>query len=284
MTIWSLVGRRVEDGCRTGVARFDAALRSALPGIQSVTSGSAKFASDDIVIADNHMSLQVPPGIRTVVVHQGCAQTHYERDPVWRTSSSLEMVRLQRKMFDLKTRSYVAPSVWVMNQFDQHCAPVIYRPAIIPNWAAPIERLPKSGKPRIIGDWRDNNKGSGIWKKLAAHCPQWDFGPLNFRDDAGRRKQYGEASLYLCLSLSEGGAYAVCDAEAAELPIVTTDVGNYREFADCHVIHWTDRENLDLVAAAIEHKLSEGRRIASYFRNYSFNCWRADWERVVRCA
>jgi glycosyltransferase involved in cell wall biosynthesis len=155
-----------------------------------------------------------------------------------------------------------------------------YKPYVIPHWVDSIPSLPKSGKPKIIGDWRDNNKGSGIWRALAERCPQWEFQPLNFRTDEGRRKQYGEASLYLCLSLSEGGPYAVCDAEAAELPIITTDVGNYLEFKDCEVISWRNRGNPEIVIEAIGRKLSMGRGKPSYYQEYTFDRWAGLWREI----
>jgi hypothetical protein len=117
---------------------------------------------------------------------------------------------------------------------------------------------------------------------LAAQCPQWEFKPLSFRDDLGRNEQYGRTDLYLCLSLSEGGSYAMCDAEAASLPIVTTDVGNYREFDDCEVIRWQDRDDAVKVSAAIERKLNKGRTKPSFYQDYTFPIWKQKWEALIQ--
>jgi hypothetical protein len=290
MTIYSYVSRTVEQGGWTGVCRADATLRRAIPGLQSVTLLPV-LKPEDIVITDNHLSLDVPDETKTIVVHRGCAATHYERgcaathyerDPAWRTVQSAWMVKAQKIMFECPNRTYIAPSSWVANEFRRHLHCLDHDPKIIPNWVDPIDPLPKTGKPKVIGDWRDFNKGRGIWNKLAERYPQWEFQPLQFRDNEGRRKQYGEASLYLCLSLSEGGAHSVCDAEAAELPIVTTNIGNYLEFDDCEVIRWQERENINLLAEAIDRKLRAGRSKPSFYAEYSFERWVEDWQRVIR--
>ena len=282
MTIYSYVTKTVEQGGWTGVSRFDASLRWVFPAMKSVTLLPA-LNPDDVVITDNHLSLDVPPEIKTIVVHHGCARTHYDRDPAWRTEHTRDMVDLQTKMLTLPNRTYVAPSDWVGLQFAA-LAPeqAGYCFHTIPHWVEPIPALPKWGKPKIIGDWRDNNKGAGVWKKVAARYPQWHFEQLRFADDAGRRVQYGTASLYLCLSLSEGGPYSVCDAEAAELPIVTTDVGNCVEFQDSEIVAWEQRDNIEIIGGLIEHKLKVGRLRPSFYREYTFEVWKQKWEQVIQ--
>jgi len=297
MTIYSYVTKTVEQGGWTGVPRFDASLRRVFPQIKSVSqfvdftrhsgdqplAGSLLIEPDSMVITDNHLSLDVSLEVSCVTVHHGCARTHYDRDPAWRTDHTRNMVELQAKMLTLPNRTYVAPSDWVGLQFTA-IAPELpeYIFRTIPHWVPSIPALPKWGKPKIIGDWRDNNKGAGIWKKLAERFPQWHFEPLRFADDAGRRVQYGTASLYLCLSLSEGGSYSVCDAEAAELPIVTTDVGNCVEFNDCELVSWKQRDNIEIIGSLIEHKLKIGRMRPSFYKEYTFECWKADWEDAIR--
>jgi glycosyltransferase involved in cell wall biosynthesis len=273
MAIISYVSKTVEQGAWTGVGRFDFSLRRVFPDMNSLTV-LPSLGPDDIVITDNHLSCEVPPKIRTVVVHHGCARTHFERDPAWRGERLQHVVELQQKMLEMPNRTFVAPSAWVAEQFGNGAK-------VIPHWVEPIEPLPKYGKPRIIGDWRDNNKGYSTWQKLAAACPDFEFKPLQFRDGAGRRAQYGAASLYLCLSLSEGGSYSVCDAEAAGLPFVTTDTGNYREFDDAEVIRWQDRDDLALVIDAVRRKVESGRRKPSYYASYSFAAWRSLWYEAI---
>ncbi len=284
MKIWSLVARRVEDGGWTGVCRFDAMLRMIFPGIRSVTD-LPLLEDEDIVIADNHLSLKVPRRIRTVVVHHGCAQTHFERDPAWQNAHTRKIAGLQKRMIAMPSRTWVAPSSWVADEFSRHNPNWMRTVQVVPHWVDQIAR--KAGKPArpiIIGDWRDANKGAALWRKLGDRNQHWEFQPLNFRDDVGRREQYGRASLYLCLSVSEGGSYSMCDAEAADLPIVTTDVGNYREFDDCEVFSWAERDDVDYVATLIARKLSAGRQKPSFYSHYSFEKWRGAWDAAVRAA
>ena len=269
MAIISYVSKTVEQGAWTGVGRFDFSLRRVFPDLKSLTV-LPSLGPDDVVITDNHLSCEVPAEIPTTVCHHGCARIHFDRDPAWRGERLKHVVELQRKMLELPNRTFVAPSAWVAEQFGNGAK-------VIPHWVEPIEPLPKYGKPKIIGDWRDNNKGYSTWKKLAAACPEWEFKPLQFTDGAGRRAQYGAASLYLCLSLSEGGSYSMCDAEAAELPVVTTDTGNYREFDDAEVIPWELRDDTEAVIAACATKLNAGRRKPSYYSSYTFDAWATLW-------
>ena len=273
MAIISYVSKTVEQGGFTGVSRFDFSLRQVFPELKSLTELPA-LGSDDTVITDNHLSCEVPPEIKAVVCHHGCARIHFDRDPAWRSERLKNVVELQRKMLELPNRTFVAPSAWVAEQFGNGAR-------VIPHWVEPIEPLPKYGKPKIIGDWRDNNKGYSTWKKLAAACPEWEFRPLQFTDGSGRRAQYGAASLYLCLSLSEGGSYSVCDAEAAGLPIVSTDTGNCREFDDAEVIRWQDRDDVALVIDAVRRKVEAGRRKPSYYASFTFAAWRAAWHEAI---
>jgi len=94
----SLVPQRFEDGGFTGVPRFDWELRRALPEIESINTKLRSRAwlrwlawrePDAIVITGNETSLMVPETLRTVVLHHGSAQTHFDRDPGWRGSMYL---------------------------------------------------------------------------------------------------------------------------------------------------------------------------------------------------
>lgn len=281
--IYSYVVKRFEDGAWSGVPRFDNLIRRTLPGLQSVTSCPSDLRAGDVVITDNHLSLDIPEEIRTVVVHHGSAAVHFARDPYWQTDRTAEIARLQDAMLKLKNREYVAPSAWVAEAFTEWHNAVGYRATIIPHSVERIHRKQRSGsKPIIIGDWRDWNKGVAAFKELRNRkSSDWEFRPLSFQTDAERVKQYGEASLYLCLSLSEGGSFSLCDAEAAELPIVTTNVGNFKEFDDAEVIDWRKRDDPDLVIEAIERKLREGRSKPSFYEQYTFEVFRKLWEAVI---
>ena len=134
----------------------------------------------------------------------------------------------------------------------------------------------------IIGDWRDWNKGSEAWKKIAAAAPAgWEFKPLRFRTPEEKMPQYSQASAYLCLSVSEGGSYSMCDAEAMGLPIATTDVGNYREFGDSSVISWRDRDNPERVIPALKEAIAMGRRKTTWYDSCAFEDWARAWREAA---
>ncbi|MFA5387967.1 MAG: hypothetical protein WC322_06320 [Candidatus Paceibacterota bacterium] len=290
--IFNLLAKTVEQGGWTGACRADYLLRGLVPGIRSVTR-LPNLDSDDVVIADNHLATQVPEKIKTIVWHHGCAAAHYGRTHSWRTHSTTHICKMQQFMFTQPNRVYVAPSRWVADAFrDIYKLGQEYQPFIIPPWVETIARCARpetaasgNGKPIVIGDWRDENKGSQIWRAVANRCPDLHFEPLSFKDDAGRRAQYGRAALYLCLSASEGGALAVADAEAAELPIVMTNTGNYLEFADACVIPWqTGRDDPEGIAQAVRKKLREGRRMKSFYEHYTFSDAQQKWRAVLEQA
>jgi hypothetical protein len=287
--IYSLTAKRPEDvrpgEFGTGVVRFVGYLRQVFPDLVAVRPESTPFFTPgDIVIADNHLSLLVPAETPTIVVHHGCAQTHWQRDETWRTPQSERLVDLQEKMFTLPNRTYVAPSAWVRDEFVRHYdLPAEYAEVIV-NWVpviAPIMRRHK--RPVVIGDWRDFNKGATIWQQIAALMPGCDFRPCNFRTDAERIAFYQNADLYLCLSLSEGGSYSMCDAEAAGLQIVSTLVGNAEEFTwHPYIVNRTDAASS---ARTIEDVICEGQMDdRSFFGDYPFTDWAAAWRSVVERA
>lgn len=265
----------------TGVTRFDEMLHCVFPTLTSVAPRNIPALSpEDVVICDNHHVLGLPPDVPAIVVHHGCAATHYERDPAWRNESTREMVDAQVDMLSRPNTTFVAPSGWVAHEFVKQGPRPNAR--VIVNYVDPIPTAPRqSDRPLVIGDWRDFNKGRDHWQAVAAELPGIDFRPLAFADDAGRRAAYSIADAYLCLSLSEGGAYSVCDAEAAGLVIVSTDVGNAREFG-AKIIE--NRDAAAGVADAVQWALIEGRTTRSYFETWTFERWAAAWRDVVTSA
>lgn len=284
--IYSYVSKTVEEGGWAGVCRFDYMLRQQIPGLQSV-SRLPELKSNDIVITDNHLATEIPEEIHTIVMHHGCAATHFQRIKSWQNKQSQAMVTKQHSMFCARNRIYVAPSAWVADEFRRnYLLGDRYRPIIAPYWVELIESLPKWKPPVVIGDWRDENKGSTLWRSIAALCPECEFKQLQYdpSDQAARRKIYGAAALFLMLSASEGGAYSMADAEAASLPIVTTNVGNYREFEDCKVVNWEDRENPQSIAMAIMGKMTSGRRRDSFYKTATLAKARLKWAEIVDAA
>lgn len=281
MRILSYVRARYEDGSFTGVSRFDYELRRVFPDLVSVAELPAALDPErDLVITDNHLSLDVPAAVKTIVVHQGSAKAHYDRDPQWRTPATAAMVEAQRLMFLNQNRLYVAPSLWVKKQFEDHHAKTLYIPHHVDTFG-PARRKPIRN-PIVIGDWRDFNKGADVIRRVAGKLKAVEFRKLNFPPTKeAREKFYLDADAYLCLSLSEGAPYAVADAEACGLRVITTDVGLVHELKGATVIPWGKRDDPDVVIYAVKKALSAERRQPSFYASQGLDKWTSEWRRAV---
>ncbi|WP_457576317.1 glycosyltransferase [Desulfomarina sp.] len=287
VSLVSLVPRRFEDGAWSGVPRFDWELRRVFPDILSLnTSWKNRFylwklayqAPETIVITGNETSLLVPEKLRTIVVHHGCAQTHFDRDPLWRSMKNRKICLAQKKMYLRNNRFFVAPSRWTAEQFVCHYR--VAQPTVIPSWVETIDGVLPRGRPVILGDWRTWNKGQGeIIDKLKEKLHGYEFCRLDCSYET-RKDAYRRAHCYLCLSLSEGASYAMADAEAACLPIVTTDVGSYLEYRDSLVISWKERGDVEQVSKALQKALNMERR-EGFFDGWTFEKWKTAWKQFV---
>ena len=285
--IISLVPQRFEDGGFSGVPRFDWELRRALPEMQSVntklkTRAWLKWLAwrepDAIVITGNETSLMVPDTLRTIVLHHGSAQTHFDRDPNWRGAMETGFCRAQREMYRRPNRWFLSAARWTAEQFSQHHG--VPLAPVLPSWVESIPRLVTShARPVVLGDFRTFNKGSEVVAKLSAARPELEFRDLRCTYEK-RKDVYGIADAYLCLSLSEGGSFSVSDAEATTLPLVMTDVGNYLEYSASHVISWQSRDEAAVVATALDVALSTPRG-PSFFEEWTFEKWRRAWRLQV---
>jgi hypothetical protein len=284
----SFVPVRFEDGAFSGVPRFDHELRRIFPELISLRAGATSRAllallavrrPDTLVITCNEESLLVPESLRTIVVHHGCAQTHFDRDPTWRGRKPQRLCRAQRAMYARKNRWFVSAAAWTSREFAAHYGVPAAR--VIPHWVEPIEwpGRARGAKPVLLGDFRDWNKGKKLLPLLAAELQEIELRALQCTYDT-RMQAYRAADGYLSLSVSEGGSYALCDAEAAGMPLVMTDVGNCDEFTQALKIPWQRREDLPLVAATIRRALSEARG-PSFYAGYGFDTWAGAWRRMV---
>lgn len=288
--LYSLIARRLTDvpagSFPTGVTRFSDTLRRVFPDLTEVTPAHLPaFTADDVVIADNHLSMLVPETTPCVVVHHGCAATHAERDVSWRGQHIDRMISDQGRMLYVPRRVFVAPSAWVRGEFARHYGLKPDYARVIVNWVPPIIGIPCSNERRrvVLGDWRDTNKGSAWAAELRRELPEFEFRALRCRTVAEREDAYRGADAYLCLSQSEGGSYSVCDAEAIGMPLVSTDVGNAREF-EARLIGLDAAP--DVIRDALSFVIAEHDG-CSYFDTYTFERWAEDWREVVevaRCA
>jgi hypothetical protein len=285
----SLVPRRFEDGAWSGVPRFDFELRAVFPGMRSLRLSPdprwvlravrALREPGAVAVVGSEDSLLLPSSVRAIVVHHGCAQTHFDRDPKWRGPRERWRCRAQRLMYRRANRTFVALARWTAREFAGHYG--VPEPAVLPNWVAPLpRRAARAGRPVVLGDWRGFNKGRPAIPGLQRRLPGVELRPLRCTY-ATRPAAYGDADAYLCLSLSEGGSYSVSDAEAAALPLVSTDVGNYLEYDACRVVPWRRRDDAELVGGEIERALAAPRG-PSFFERWTFEKWREAWHALVR--
>lgn len=284
----SLVPQRFEDGGWSGVPRFDWELRQVFPSLRSMNTRwcsiralrrIAKQEPDTIVITGNETSLLVPENLRTVVVHHGCAQTHYNRDPTWRGRAPRRLCLAQQKMYYLPNRWFVAAAKWTAHQFSAHYQ--VPLAPVIPNWVSLIKRHPVNNvRPVVLGDWRTFNKGQHLIDQLNAKIANFEFRSLVCTYE-NRSAAYQSADCYLCLSLSEGGAYSMSDAEAATLPIITTDVGNCLEYHQSRVFPWEQRDNVQIVHDMITQALNIPRG-PSFFELWTRERWTAAWHLLIQ--
>lgn len=287
MTLYHLLQQHWGAGSATGVPRFSRYFQQAFPKVVNITPNRLKQAwkRGDVVVTDNHLSLMVPDHVRTIVVHHGCAETHYRLDPAWRSDWSRQLVIDQQKMFDRPNRDFVAPSKWVKEQFEAIKPPGIdARTYWIPHHVPLILGTKDTNtRPRVIGDWRGHNKGEPCIPRLRELCPEIDFVQISFPpgDDAAREKVYRSADCYLCLSLSEGGSYSLADAEAARLPIIMTRVGFDYEFGR-YGATICDRDDLPACADLIRASLTVGRTTPSFYEDdWGYFEWQNEWQDLI---
>jgi hypothetical protein len=230
----------------------------------------------------------VPERVKTIVVHHGNAVYHYEVDESWRNSMTQQIATGQRLMFHKRNRLYVAPSKWIQDRF-RDFAPSWYDSlsVVLPHWVPQIhggEKALRNVRPRVIGDWRNPNKGSEVWRVIQRACQsEFEFCQLHGFDgddiNTEREDIYRRANIYLCLSLSEGAPFSVADAEAAGLRIVTTKVGNCYEF-DPWIVD--DRNDTDEVVAALQHAAGHERNKESFYKEFTMSVWRDMWAAVIK--
>jgi hypothetical protein len=181
-------------------------------------------------------------------------------------------------MYGLPNRWFCAVAAWTAQQFSSHYG--VPLAPVLPSWVEPIERKPRSGQRKVVlGDFRTLNKGSQAVTGLRALAPQIEFRPLKCSYQT-RKAAYADADAYLCLSLSEGGSFAVSDAEAARLPLITTDVGNYLEYSSSRVLPWQKRDDAAFVVREVEQALASPRG-PSFFDVWTFEKWRDAWRELV---
>lgn len=292
MKIVHYIDADYEDGAFGGVSRFDHELKKALPDMHTWTKAKqgpmnkhTGFPDDTIVIAGNDACLDVHEKYKCIVVHHGCAKTHLEREPAW---MGHHYVMGQARMKYRGNNWYVSPSKFCSDEFERHHK--------ITSDFRVLHSVPISSEleimkaRRVIGDWRNFNKGEQAIEQLRHRAPDWEFiqlqcDPSNVVD---KIMKYNSASIYLTLSLSEGCSYSQLDALALGLPVLSTDVSLFGGDADsrCGIsFSWKDRDNHDLIYELLEeiyhnHKTYDPRAWMSSLNNFA--SWKNRWRGLVQ--
>ena len=143
--------------------------------------------------------------------------------------------------------------------------------------------------PKILGNWKDINKGSEIIKNLKIIMKDYIFEDLNVHlnqngiVDFNKRKQdiYIKSDIFLQLSLCEGNSYSALDALLCGIPVISSNVGLfYNDIPeDCFVkIDWKRNNDIkyieDKIKYAWENKDEIGRKGREW---YLKNCRLSDW-------
>lgn len=233
----------------TGVACYDHVLRDVFPDARRWTGlpppgANPKRLGRPVVLADNHMVLEVPPTMPALIVHHGVAATHAERDPPWGHKSRALLVRQQQMLTQRHPRNtaVLSCSKFCTAEFARHYAGRYTQFAnhAVPHTSALPQRVwkrravPAGARPVIVGDWRLPHKGQKLLPRLRKALPEFEFrqmhvdAPTPFDVAAFAQRKvdfYAAADMALMLSSHEGNSYFLLDAMQMDLVLVSTDVG-----------------------------------------------------------
>lgn len=243
-------------GCFGGVSRFDFELKKALPNMVTILrSKNIQWdvfdPSDTVVITDHTFIFEIPVKFKVVAVHHGMAAVHKERNPNWDGDG---YVYAQSKM---KLR----PNTWFVgiSKFTEFFAKTLYNvidyDVILHSVDTKPEHKRSTPSKNVIGDWRTPSKGEDIIPQLKDQLTEFKFNRLQC-DQYHKSSGYANSSIYLCLSVSEGNSYAMMDAIACGLPVLSTDVGLfYGDYSPLlgEVIPWEQRNNISLIKEKLNH-------------------------------
>jgi hypothetical protein len=267
-------------GSLGGVARFDHELHKIFPDI--ITTENPKHieeAKNAIAITGNNMCLEISDRIPVVSVHHGCAATHKEREPSW---AGNHYVAGQQRMAKRPNTFFVAPSTFMKDEFKRHHN--IDSELILHSVeTTPIVNTVRAKK--VIGDWRDNNKGIHIVKELQK-VSSFEFIPLRC-GAYDKAEAYSTASIYLTLSLSEGCSYSQLDAIACNLPVLSTTVSLfYKDMpTTCGIaINWRDRDDFKVIEEELNFIYDNYDKFEPrkwLVNNNSFDNWKAKWNNLI---
>lgn len=257
-----------------------------------------------IVFTDNHLACDIPNKYRTILVHHGSALTHAEREPLWNKYWKDLCCNGQKQMLsyrDINTTKILSCSTFCIDEFSKFF-PNIYREfkkSTILHTSELNEKIYKqkwNDKPRVLGNWKDINKGKDVVQILQKEQDyifnDLKVSPINGNiKDFNKRKQdiYLQSDVFLQLSLCEGNSYSTLDALLCGIPVVSSNVGLFYKDVpdDCFVkIEWERNNDIKYVKSKLEYALKHKETIGKKGRNwYLNNCnikkWKTQMNKLV---
>ena len=275
-----------ESGSFGGVARFDYELRKAFPSITSVLRQRdipwySLDINDTIVITDHSFIHEIPQPLKVIAVHHGMAAEHKKRNPAWDGDI---YVRQQAGMSTRPKTWFVGISEFTKRAAKEHHGIIDDIVILHAVDTAPIIK-PKQGY-NVIGDWRTPSKGRDLIQKLREECPEFIFSQLSC-GKYDKANGYANQNIYLSLSACEGNSYAVMDAIACGLPVLSTTSGLFDGDYDerlGEVIPWKERGNANLINEKLQ-------KIYDNYDKYNpigwmrdiipFDKWKKQWQEFI---
>jgi len=301
-------------GCTGGVARYDYHISLAFPTRKFFEGPRQKNeminylskCKNPVIITDNHLSCDIPNKYKVIIVHHGVAQTHAEREPNWNPYWKNLCCSGQTKMLeyrDPKNTRIISISQFCTDEFSKYYKETYDKFLKIKLFHTSelnetIFKKEWNKMPKILGNWKDINKGSEIIKNLKTTMNDFIFEDLNVHlnqfgiDDFNKRKQeiYINSDIFLQLSLCEGFSYSALDALLCGIPVISSNVGLfYNDIPeDCFVkINWERNNDIDYIKDKIKYAWENKDEIGKkgrewYLKNCRFSDWNNNMNKLVK--
>ena len=276
-----------KSGSFGGVARFDYELTKAFPDMTSVLRQPnipwySLDAENTIVITDHSFVNEIPQQLKVIAVHHGMAAEHKKRNPSWEGDV---YVQQQRHMSIRPKTWFVGISEFTKRAAKEHHGvtdDIVILHGVDTKCDSKIEKGTS-----VVGDWRTESKGAHIIESIKSVCTDFQFNPLKC-GQYDKVQGYKSHNIYMCVSYHEGNAYAVMDAIACGLPVLSTTSGLFDGDYDerlGEVINWQERGNVNLIKEKLQ-------KIHDNYENYDpigwlkdtipFDKWKSDWQNFVK--
>tara|TARA_Y100000004_G_scaffold129879_1_gene146485 strand:- start:10413 stop:11294 length:882 start_codon:yes stop_codon:yes gene_type:complete len=275
-----------ESGSFGGVARFDYELRKAFPSITSVLRQRdipwySLDINDTIVITDHSFIHEIPQPLKVIAVHHGMAAEHKKRNPAWDGDI---YVRQQAGMSTRPKTWFVGISEFTKRAAKEHHG-ITDSAVILHGVDTKCDHEIKKGT-SVVGDWRTESKGAKIIDEIKATCTKFQFHPLSC-GQYNKVQGYKSHNIYMCVSYHEGNAYAVMDAIACGLPVLSTTSGLFDGDYDerlGEVIPWKERGNANLINEKLQKIYDNYDKYdpTGWMRDIiPFDKWKKQWQEFV---